>query len=219
MTSQKKKNYLKKAAVGAVVAASVLLVDNGYNHIQLQHAQLIQQQEEAERLREDVAALNNHIDELNSKLSSLEQEKKDSENEVTKLKRQIKEMSSHNSDNDVSLSDRAMNVEVTAYDLSIESCGKYPGHPAYGITATGVNLAGHTLESARAIAVDPQIIPLGSRVKIKFRDRDMQCYNGVYTAVDTGGAIKGNRIDLFAGEDARSVAMHIGRRSAKLEVI
>ena len=42
------------------------------------------------------------------------------------------------------------------------------------------------------IAVDPRVIPLGSRVYIEFADG-----HGVYaTAEDTGGAIKGNRIDI-----------------------
>jgi 3D (Asp-Asp-Asp) domain-containing protein len=42
------------------------------------------------------------------------------------------------------------------------------------------------------IAVDPRVIPLGSRVYIEFPDG-----HGVYArAEDTGGAIKGNRIDI-----------------------
>lgn len=116
-------------------------------------------------------------------------------------------------------SSRGMEVIVTAYDLSEASCSKGPSHPAYGLTATGKSLAGHTLESARAIAVDPNVIPLGSKVRIKFSDPDMQQYNGIYTACDTGGAIRGNRIDLFAGEGAHSLAMSIGRRHAVAVVL
>ncbi|MBP2656790.1 MAG: spore cortex-lytic enzyme [Firmicutes bacterium] len=42
------------------------------------------------------------------------------------------------------------------------------------------------------IAVDPRVIPLGSRVYIEFADG-----NSMYAvAEDTGGAIKGNRIDI-----------------------
>lgn len=114
---------------------------------------------------------------------------------------------------------RGMDVVVTAYDLSEASCNKGPSHPAYGLTATGRSLAGHTLESARAIAVDPNVIPLGSKVRIKFKDADMEQYNGIYTACDTGGAIRGNRIDLFAGEGAHSLAMSIGRREAVAVVL
>ncbi len=44
--------------------------------------------------------------------------------------------------------------------------------------------------------MDPDVIPLGSEVMI-----DGQ----VYIAEDTGGAIKGNKLDLFVGTEADSV--------------
>lgn len=96
-------------------------------------------------------------------------------------------------------------------------------HPDYGITASGVSLKGQTLESARAIAVDPRMIPLGAKVKLQFDDPQWQHLNGIYTAVDTGGAIQGNRIDLFFGDFQSSSpsdeAMDFGRRTAKLTVL
>lgn len=46
---------------------------------------------------------------------------------------------------------------------------------------------GTKIEPYRTIAVDPKIIPLGSKVEIQ---------GSVYVAEDTGGAIKGNRIDV-----------------------
>lgn len=57
------------------------------------------------------------------------------------------------------------------------------------------------MTAGRTIAVDPRMIPLGS--KIRLGDR-------VYTAEDTGGAIKGKRIDLFAG--SHSEAMKFGKK-------
>lgn len=51
-------------------------------------------------------------------------------------------------------------------------------------------------EKGRTIAVDPDVIPLGSEVMI-----DGQ----VYIAEDTGGAIKGNKLDLFVGTEADSI--------------
>lgn len=110
----------------------------------------------------------------------------------------------------------------TAYDLSYQSCQKTPEHPAYGITASGVSLKDHTRESAMAIAVDPNQIPLGSKVLIVFEDENRAKYNGVYTAVDTGGAINGNRIDIFFGdekEDVSNEAIEFGRASAKVLVL
>ena len=67
---------------------------------------------------------------------------------------------------------------VTAY------CGCYECSEQYGTqTSTGV-----TAESGRTIAVDPEVIPYGSKVEI----------NGhIYTAEDCGGAINGYDIDIF----------------------
>lgn len=88
---------------------------------------------------------------------------------------------------------------ATAYDLSVQSCGKPIGHPQYGITSNGTNIAGKTREQAMSIAVDPNVIPLGSQVKITFPEPYTH-FNGVYTANDTGGAIKGKKIDIFMGD-------------------
>lgn len=114
---------------------------------------------------------------------------------------------------------RTMPVVVTAYDLGYESCGKWPSHPQYGRTATGRDLRGQTRESARAIAVDPAVIPLGSTVRLEFVDSEMKRYNGEYVACDTGGAIKGNRVDLFMGERNRREALQLGRRRATATVV
>lgn len=115
-----------------------------------------------------------------------------------------------------------MDFEITAYDLSYQSCQKTPEHPAYGITASGVSLKDHTRESAMAIAVDPSQIPLGSKVLIVFEDSSRAKYNGIYTAVDTGGAINGNRIDIFFGDEKENVsneALNFGRSMAKVKVL
>lgn len=117
----------------------------------------------------------------------------------------------------------SINVKVTAYDLSVQSTGKAVGHPHYGLTATGYNLAGHTRETARTIAVDPAVIPLNSKVKLTFKDERLKKYNGIYYAKDTGGAIIGNHIDLFMGDTQSnypsSEAINFGVQSAKLDVL
>lgn len=89
---------------------------------------------------------------------------------------------------------------ITAYDLSVQSCGKPIGHPNYGLTASGFNLTGLNRTEAMTIAVDKNIIPLGSKVYLEFLDDNYAEFNGVYTARDTGGAIKKHKIDLFMGD-------------------
>jgi len=109
---------------------------------------------------------------------------------------------------------------VTAYDLSVQSCGKAKDHPQYGITASGESLVGHTWETARAIATDPKVIPLGSKVEVTFIDENYSKYDGIYTSKDTGSAIKGNKIDLFYGEDVTvSETMKFGTPKATIRIL
>lgn len=112
---------------------------------------------------------------------------------------------------------------VTAYDLSVESCGKPVGHPLYGTTASGYSLAGHTWYSARSIAVDPRYIPLGAKVLIKFLDNKFKKYDGIYTARDTGNAIKGHKIDFFIGDfgndEASDITWAFGKRQAEVIIL
>ena len=105
-------------------------------------------------------------------------------------------------------------------DLSVQSCGKKESHPAYGITANGTSLKGHTLESARAIAVDPNVIKLGSKVYVEFLDEEYKHLDGFFTAVDTGGAIKGKKIDVFFGSgDVKDEVRQFGRRKARITIV
>lgn len=76
-----------------------------------------------------------------------------------------------------------LNMKATAYTLSYYDTGKRPGDRDYGITASGMRAR------VGVIAVDPRVIPLGSRLYVEGY--------GYCIAGDTGGAIKGNRIDLF----------------------
>lgn len=78
---------------------------------------------------------------------------------------------------------------ATAYDLSFASTGKNPGMPGYGITASG------TQARVGAVAVDPTVIPLGTKLYIE--NADGSGSYGYATAEDTGSAIKGYRVDLF----------------------
>lgn len=69
---------------------------------------------------------------------------------------------------------------------------------AYGIDCTGctgTTATGTHPEVGRTIAVDPDVIPLGSEVMID---------GHVYIAEDTGGAIKGKAIDMYVGTEAES---------------
>ena len=112
---------------------------------------------------------------------------------------------------------------VTAYDLSYESCGKVKGDRYYGVTSSGVSIEGKTREQAMAIATDPKVIPTGSKVQVVFIDEEYSHFSGVYTALDTGGAIKGEIIDLFMGDfdkyESDQSVWDFGRRKAYIKII
>lgn len=94
------------------------------------------------------------------------------------------------------------NIVATAYAPGHEDNGKWGN-----LTHIG------TLVRPGIIAVDPKVIPLGSRVYIEFSDgRGMHA-----VAEDTGGAIKGNRIDIAF--QTRTEAKQFGIQDVKIYVL
>jgi|LSQX01.3.fsa_nt_gb uncharacterized protein YabE (DUF348 family) len=104
---------------------------------------------------------------------------------------------------------KVLDMKATAYDLSYESCGKHPDHPLYGITASGMRAR------KGVVAVDPKVIPLHSRLYIEASDGSWTY--GYAVAGDTGGAVKGNKIDLFY--DDRGIVKSFGVKSVKVYVL
>lgn len=89
--------------------------------------------------------------------------------------------------------------KLTAYCPCSKCCGKWAG----GITSTGA-----MAKANRTIAVDPSVIPYGSKVII-----DGQ----TYVAEDCGGAIKGHRIDIYF--DTHSEALDFGVQYAEVYLV
>lgn len=88
---------------------------------------------------------------------------------------------------------------ATAYCPCEICCGKWSG---------GNTKSGTIPKEGRTIAVDPNVIPLGSKVIV----------NGTsYIAEDTGSAIKGNMVDIFFNNHQE--ALNWGRQKVRVEVI
>ncbi|AAU22864.1 LysM peptidoglycan-binding domain-containing protein [Bacillus licheniformis] len=76
-----------------------------------------------------------------------------------------------------------------------------------GITKTGVDLNAN--RNAKVIAVDPSVIPLGTKVYVEGY--------GEATAEDTGGAIKGHKIDVFIPD--KKDAFNWGVKTVKVKIL
>lgn len=85
------------------------------------------------------------------------------------------------------------------------------GGDGRGITASGLKA------KFGVVAVDPKVIPLGTKLYIESTDDGASWTYGYCIAADTGGAIKGNRIDLCY--NTRSECIQFGRRSANVYVL
>lgn len=90
-------------------------------------------------------------------------------------------------------------VEATAYTPYCNGCS--------GISAAGINLRANP--NLKVIAVDPRVIPLGTKVWVEGY--------GYAVAGDTGGAIKGNRIDVLV--QSKGQAYSWGRKKVKIRVM
>ena len=77
------------------------------------------------------------------------------------------------------------------------------------IVATNFNLDWENVYQLRIIATDPKVIPLYSIVEIKGL--------GAYIALDTGGAIEGNRIDILF--DTKEEALEFGKQELEVRII
>ncbi|MFL6977051.1 3D domain-containing protein [Bacillus inaquosorum] len=83
-----------------------------------------------------------------------------------------------------------------------------------GVTSTGIDVTGTIYHAGkRIIAVDPSVIALGSTVEIK--QADGTTFEAV--AQDTGGAIKGAKIDVLVARETDAV--QFGRQSVQVRVI
>ena len=123
-------------------------------------------------------ALNITIGKQITTIETLKTEKTELETKVSKLEEQLQQQKSTRTIRTTTSRSSTGRFTISAYCHCVKCCGK-----SDGITATGTKATAN-----RTIAVDPKVIPLGSKVMI-----DGQ----IYVAEDTGGAIRGDRIDMY----------------------
>ena len=88
--------------------------------------------------------------------------------------------------------------------------------PTETYSATAYSLRGRTASGQYVtrglIAADPRHLPLGTRVRL-----DAGPWSGEYLVADTGGAIKGRKIDVWTPSTRE--ALQFGRRNVKLTIL
>lgn len=98
---------------------------------------------------------------------------------------------------------------ATYYNNDEASTGKRPGDRGYAVTASG-----HPTIDGVTISVDPNIIPLGTVVKVRFPDGHIE----VRRADDTGSAIYGHKIDIFKNAPDRYLCQ-LGKPTVQIQII
>jgi 3D (Asp-Asp-Asp) domain-containing protein len=85
------------------------------------------------------------------------------------------------------------------------------------VTATAYCQDGKTTSGATTrsgiVAADPRVLPVGSVVRVE----TPAAYAGIYTVMDTGGAIDGRMLDIFMPDCAR--AKKFGRQTLRIHVL
>ncbi|MFE4040473.1 LysM peptidoglycan-binding domain-containing protein [Priestia sp. YIM B13489] len=159
---------------------------------QAEQAQKEQQQAQAEQAQKEQQQAQAEQAQKEQQQAQAEQAQKEQQQAQAQQQQQPAESSQQ-------ASGKSMTVEATAYTANCAGCS--------GTTATGVDLKANP--NQKVIAVDPSVIPLGSKVYVEGY--------GEAVAADTGGAIKGNRIDVFV--PAEGDAQQFGRKSVKITVM
>lgn len=170
--------------------------------------------------------LEKQVGDLTSRIGSLEKENKSLKNSVSEKEKEISNLKTQRSNE---VSPRSVNTARTVSTSSSSGTAKATytmSARAYTTAANGdpncsgawgnLTASGTTVKQGRTIAVDPRLIPLGSKVRLTFPS-GWEHLNGVYVAEDTGNAIKGHKIDVYF--DSYNTCIQFGKRTVKLEVL
>jgi 3D (Asp-Asp-Asp) domain-containing protein len=192
----------------ALVTCSAISVSMIHNH-----------KNSVETLKEDyneAVKENNHLKMLNSELHlrSINQGKQIEELKKLNKEQKLKEIELNKKLKEKEVAKKkeekqqhTLTVEATAYTA-------YCASGCTGVTRTGVDVSDTVYHKGyRVIAVDPSVIPLNSIVELQFNNGSTERA----IAVDTGGAINGNRIDYLVSN--KNKAWKFGRQDVKLTVL
>lgn len=128
-----------------------------------------------------------------------------SNNEINYNRIELKETESTEIEGDFSEIDNLINAAVSSSNVKLSALGSF--------TATAYCLKGRTASGSGVrrgiVAADPRVLPLGTRINI-----EAGSYSGSYIVADTGGGIRGRRLDIWVS--SCSEAKRFGRRKVSV---
>jgi len=118
---------------------------------------------------------------------------------------ELKETESTEIEGDFSEIDNLINAAISSSNVKLSALGAF--------TATAYCLKGRTASGSGVrrgiVAADPRVLPLGTRINL-----EAGSYSGSYLVADTGGGIKGRRLDIWVSNC--SEARRFGRRKVSV---
>lgn len=159
-----------------------------------------------EKLNDDNAKNQENLNNANKTVESLAKENEELKKRISarRLEKEKRNQGVQNNTTDQTSSSAINGTKLTMVATAYSSDPR-DSQGGGNITATGQNL----LANPMAIAVDPNVIPLGTKLHVEGY--------GVAYAVDTGGAIKGNIIDIHFPTYEQCVAW--GRRTVTVTIL
>ena len=163
------------------------------------HVELHEVKQEKKKLEEENKKLNNEIEKKQKQI-------KEKDSEIKRLKKPVTKVSNESVGGNNKTSGRVLSMNATHYSAFCPT-------GCTGKTATGVDVSNTIYHNGkRVVAVDPNVIPLGSTVRVTGGGYDFEA-----VAIDTGGDIKGNRIDILV--ESTEKAYELGRKDVQVRII
>lgn len=177
----------------------IVYVKEGNDIEELQRKILIEKQLAANKLIEEKAIAKQHENRIIEKSQDSKIANNDFNEKAKVAFKSIPKETQKEISNNISSASKTIIMNASAYTADCTGCS--------GITKTGINLKAN--RNLKVVAVDPSVIPLGSRVWVEGY--------GEAIAGDTGGAIKGNRIDLHYPNQSSAIAF--GRKMITVKIL
>lgn len=173
-----------------------------YNQTKITKAELAEQKKKTENLKSELETANYKNFELAKSKADLSKKLNQSNDKLSSVSREndrLKKQISLSPKGEGHYYTKTLYMNASAYTASCYGCS--------GKTATGLDLKANP--NLKVIAVDPNIIPIGTKVHVDGY--------GDAIAADTGGAIHGDKIDIFIPTE--SDAIRWGRRTVAVQIL